>query len=415
MTMKPSRKQFLHSGLGLTAVSALPTIFTRREKSMSEKRHEAFRAANREWIGKSRIDLPTPSLILDLDGFEHNLNHMARHARSSGVDLRPHAKMHKSPQVARRLMESGAIGACAATINEAEMLADAGVNGILITGELVGRDKLRRLVRLVQRAPDTMAVVDHVNHADELSRAAESAGVTIQLMMDVDPVGRRTGVQPGEPALQLARYVATRPGLNLRGVHSYSGASSHVRGFEERKAHSWEVMEAPIQTYNTLRDEGMELEIFSGGSTGTYNIDTEMEEFTELQVGSYLFMDIDYKIIGGQSGEVYDDFHQALRVLGTVISKNHDDRATTDAGIKSFAADRSFGPELVGIDGVNYRFGGDEHGILVFEDPSRQIRRGDKIEFYVPHCDPNVNLYSRLFCMRGDEVEDVWEIAGKHL
>ncbi|MGM0506025.1 MAG: DSD1 family PLP-dependent enzyme [Bacteroidota bacterium] len=413
--MNPSRKQFLHSGLGLTAASALPSIFTRREKSTRERLREARREMDREWIGKSRKDLPTPSLILDLEGFEHNLNKMARHARENGVDLRPHAKMHKSPQVARKLMEAGAIGACAATINEAEMLADAGIDGILITGELVGSNKLRRLVELVRRAPDTMAVVDHVSHADELSRAADSAGVTFQLMMDVDPVGRRTGVQPGEPALQLARYVQTRPGLNLRGVHSYSGASSHVRGFEERKAHSQEVMEAPIQTYNTLRDEGMELEIFSGGSTGTYNIDTEIDGFTELQVGSYLFMDIDYKIIGGQSGPVYDDFHQALRVLGTVVSKNHDDRATIDAGIKSFAADRSFGPELVGVDGVNYGFGGDEHGILSFDDPSRQIRRGDKIELYVPHCDPNVNLYSRLFAMRGDTVEDVWEIAGKHL
>ncbi|MEX2585314.1 MAG: DSD1 family PLP-dependent enzyme [Balneolaceae bacterium] len=414
--MTSSRKEFLNFGLGLAAASAAPTIWSRSVRSGYSEREIGDRLrAGDNLKGMHRNELPTPSLLLDLDKFEYNLNKMSRHAEENSIALRPHAKMHKCAEIARRQRDAGAIGICAATINEAEMLANEGLRGILITSEMVGREKIRRLVALTRQVPDTMSVVDHPRHADQLSEAAVAAGMTLNLMLDVDPIGRRTGVQPGEDAKRLARHVASLPGLQLLGVHSYSGASSHVNGFEERKAHSREVMEAPIRTWRELRQEGMELEIFSGGSTGTYNIDTEIDGFTELQVGSYLFMDIDYKLIGGRSGEVYDDFQQALTVLGTVISKNHEDRATVDSGIKSFATDRSFGPELVGISGVEYQLGGDEHGILLLKNPDREIRRGDRLEFYVPHCDPNVNLYSRLHCMREDTVEDVWQIAGKHL
>jgi 3-hydroxy-D-aspartate aldolase len=154
------------------------------------------------------------------------------------------------------------------------------------------------------------------------------------------------------------------------------------------------------------------MEILSGGSTGTYNIDPEFEGMTELQVGSYIFMDVDYRIIGGKSGPDYDDFGQSLKVIATVISKNHDDRATIDAGFKAFATDRDFGPDIIGISGITYRFGGDEHGILQLDNPSRDVKLGDRLEFVVPHCDPNVNLYDRIYCLRGDEVEDIWPVVG---
>lgn len=414
--MKSSRKEFLKQGISLAVASTVPTILSRSVQSgySEQEINDRFRAGD-NLQGMHRDELPTPSLLLDLDKFEYNLNKMSQHTQENNINLRPHAKMHKCAEIARRQQDAGAIGICAATINEAEMLANEGLHGILITSEMVGREKIRRLVALTQEVPETMSVVDHPRHADQLSEAAVAAGVMLNIMMDIDPIGRRTGVQPGEDAKQLARHIASLPNLQLLGVHSYSGASSHVNGFEERKAHSREVMETPIQTWRQLRQEGMDLEIFSGGSTGTYNIDTEIDGFTELQAGSYIFMGMDYSRIGGRSGEIYDDFQQALTVLGTVISKNHEDRATVDSGIKSFATDRSFGPELVGISGVEYRFGGDEHGILLLENPDRKIQLGDRLEFHVPHCDPNVNLYSRLHCMRGDTVEDVWQIAGKHL
>ena len=170
-------------------------------------------------------------------------------------------------------------------------------------------------------------------------------------------------------------------------------------------------MAPAVRMFAELRQEGLPLELLTGGSTGTYNIDPELNAMTELQVGSYVFMDVDYRRIGGRSGALYDDFRPALTVLATVISKSYRDSATVDAGFKAFATDRKFGPELKDVTGVEYGWGGDEHGILKLVNPSRAIERGDRLEFIVPHCDPNVNLYDRLIGVRGDRVESTWPVA----
>ena len=166
-----------------------------------------------------------------------------------------------------------------------------------------------------------------------------------------------------------------------------------------------------LETFFRMQKAGMAVEIMSGGSTGTYNIDTGLKGMTELQTGSYVFMDVDYRRVGGKSGAVYEDFAPALSVLATVSSKNHADRATVDAGFKAFATDRKFGPEIKGVTGVEYQFNGDEHGALLLNNASREIRLGDRLEFIVPHCDPNVNLYDRIIATRGDKVEAIWPIA----
>jgi D-serine deaminase-like pyridoxal phosphate-dependent protein len=292
-------------------------------------------------------------------------------------------------------------------------MAAAGISGLLITSEMVGTNKTQRLVRLTKKQPDTMSTVDDPGHAEMLSEAAQAAKITLNILVDIDPIGRRTGITPGEPALNLAKKIDQLPGLRLRGVHSYSGASSHVIGFAERQAHSRKVMGPPLETVAAMKSAGLPVEIVSGSCTGTYNIDPFIGGMTEMQVGSYVFMDVDYRLIGGQSGAVYDDFQPSLTVLATVISKVHKDRATIDAGLKAFATDRKFGPQLVGITGVDYGFGGDEHGILDLKDPSREIRLGDRLELIVPHCDPNVNLYDRAYCVRGDDVVEVWRIDGR--
>ena len=180
--------------------------------------------------------------------------------------------------------------------------------------------------------------------SSDLSEAAVAAKVDLNIMIDIDPVGRRTGVQPGEPAIHLAKLVDKLPRLNLRGIHCYSGRSSHVNGFLDRKEHSETVMAAPLETFQKMKKLGLPVEIMSGTSTGTYNIDSSLDGMTEMQVGSYVFMDVDYRRIGGKAGAVYNDFRPALTVLATVISKNYDDRATVDAGLKAFATDRRFGP-----------------------------------------------------------------------
>jgi 3-hydroxy-D-aspartate aldolase len=409
--MKLSRRQILHNGL-----AAAPTIWLAKTRTgythaELDDRLKTGKALN----GLTKADLTTPCLLLDLDLLEANIAKMSAHARAAKINLRPHGKTHKCPEIAQRQLKAGALGLCVATIREAEAMAAAGVRGLLITSELVGKPKIERLLKLTRRAPDTMSVVDNLTHAQQLSEAATSAKLKLNVMLDVDPAGRRTGVPAGERASKLAEQIAKLPGLNLRGIHGYSGASAHVAGFAERRAHSTRVMTPVLDTYRQLRQMGLPLEIMSGGSTGTYNIDPELGGLTELQVGSYVFMDVEYRAIGGQAGAVYEDFAPALTVQATVISKSYDDRATTDAGIKAFASDKpKHPPEIKGVTGVSFGFGGDEHGILSFNHPSREFRLGDRVEFIVPHCDPNANLYNRFYCVRGEQVVDMWRTVGRY-
>lgn len=363
--------------------------------------------------GVYKRDLPTPALLVDLDALDANIRKMAEHAKANGVDLRPHAKTHKTPHIAQRQVAAGALGNCCATIREAEILAAAGIPGLLITSELTGPNKVARLMRLVKKHPDTMAAVDHIWQAEQFSEAAQAAKIDLGVMIDIDPIGRRTGVEPGEKAVELAKQAAKLPRIKVRGVHGYSGASSHVTGFADRRVHSEKVMTPVIDSFRAMQKAGLPAEIMSGASTGTYNIDTDFDGMTELQVGSYVFMDVDYRRIGGQSGEVYEDFKPSLTVLATVVSRNHSDIATIDAGLKAFATDRSFGPDVIGIPGATYGFNGDEHGRLNLKDAARDVKLGEKVELIVPHCDPNVNLYDMMYVCRGDKVVEVWPVAAR--
>ena len=414
--MKLSRRNMLHSGLGFAAMAGVPELMMTQEKTGYahtdiDERIKSGKGLN----GLTKADLTTPALLLDLDLLEANIDKMAKHAKASKINLRPHGKTHKCPEIAHRQIKAGAIGLCVATIREAEAMAGAGINGLLITSELVGKPKIERLIKLVRKSPDTMSVVDNLIHAQQLSDAAVAAKIDLNVMIDIDPAGRRTGVPAGNEAVALAEKVAKLPNLKLRGIHGYSGASAHVSGFEARHDHSKKVMTPIIETFTRLKKMGLPLEILSGGSTGTYNIDPELGGMTELQVGSYVFMDVEYRAIGGKSGAVYEDFQPSLTVMATVISKSYSDRATTDAGIKAFSTDRvKHFPEIKGATGVTLGYGGDEHGILTFNNPSREFNLGDRVEFIIPHCDPNVNLYDRIHCVRGEKLVDVWRTVGRY-
>ena len=410
--MKTTRREYIKEGISIGLSAPLMMV------SASSAAHAAVEIEKQLQSGQTlrgiqKQHLPTPSLVIDLDRLESNIAKMARHARESSINLRPHAKTHKCSEIAKRQLKAGALGVCASTIREAEAMAKAGIGGLLITGEMVGTNKIERLVRLTQKQTDTMSVCDNPAHAEQLSAAAVAAKIQLNVLVDIDPAGRRTGIQAGEPALNLAKQIDQLPGLRLRGVHCYSGPSAHVMGFADRKAHSERVMGPPMESVAAMKGAGLPIEIVSGGSTGTYNVDPGIKGMTELQVGSYIFMDVEYRRIGGKDGEIYEDFQPSLTVLATVISKNHPDRATIDAGIKAVATDRPFGPQVVGIEGVEYSLGGDEHGILTLKDPSREIRLGDRVELLVPHCDPNVNLYERAYCVRGDEVVEAWRIDAR--
>ena len=408
--MRSSRRDLLRVGLH---AAVAPAIMTSRARAYDIGEIEAKLAKGSGIDGVTKDDLPTPALLLDLDAFEANVQRMASHSAEAGLALRPHAKTHKCSEIAKRQVGAGAVGVCVATIREAEALSAAGIGGLLLTSESVGLNKIHRLIRLSARRPDTMAVVDHIDNARQLDEAASAAGLRLNVLIDVDPLGRRTGVPPGPKAVALAESVDRLSSLRLRGVHGYCGASSHVKGFEERKAHSAKYMVPVLESHAAMLKKGLPVEIMSGASTGTYNIDSDLKGMTEMQVGSYALMDVDYRVIGGQGGDIYDDFRPALHVLATVISKNHDDIATVDAGLKAFATDRDFGPEVSRPTGLTYAFRGDEHGALLLADSGREVALGDKIELLVPHCDPNVNLYDRMYCVRGDHVQQVWKIDAR--
>ena len=358
---------------------------------------------------KKILELPTPCLLVDLDRFESNLDKMSRHTRECGIALRPHAKTHKCVNIARRQLEKGAIGVCVATIAEAEVMLRGGIRGLLITGEMVGEPKTSRLIRLLRQAPETMVVVDDVRNVDDLQKAAWGAGIQIRVLIDLDIGQNRTGIQPGPPALALAEHIAHAKNLELEGICAYAGHVAHITGFEDRRAHSRRALARVIETRDLLLRNGHRVKMLTGASTGTYNIDPELEGLTELQSGSYVFMDVEYRRIGAKSGAVYEDFAPSLCVLATVIHRS-DRKAIVDAGLKAFSTDRPFGPEPLELSGVQYEFAGDEHGRLVLENPSRDIQPGEKLRFIIPHCDPTVNLYDRFFCVRGDIVEDEWPI-----
>jgi 3-hydroxy-D-aspartate aldolase len=361
----------------------------------------------------NRHELPTPALLLDLDRFERNVQKMAAFVKAAGKKLRPHAKTHKCPEIARRQVAAGAVGVCVAKVAEAEVMAQAGVRTLLITTEVVGAEKIGRLLSVLERQPEAMVVVDHPDNVRELGAAMSRAQRVLNVLVDVDVGGRRTGVQPGEPAVELARAVVHEPALNLRGLQGYAGHCAHVMGWEERRRSSRRHMGRLMKTRELFEKHGLPVDIVSGGSSGTFDIDSELDGLTELQSGSYCVMDLDYRRIGGKSGSDYDAFEMALSVLTTVISVPSAEMAMVDAGLKAFSTDKPFVPEAIEWPGVEYSWAGDEHGRLTLKEAGRLPNLGDRIEFFPPHCDPTINLYDRLYAMRGDKVEAVWDIAGR--
>ena len=349
----------------------------------------------------AKNQIPTPALLLDLDAFETNLTRMAEHVRLSGRNLRPHAKAHKCVEIAKRQIEAGAIGVCVATVAEAELMSRAGITGLLLTSPAADPRKMARIV-------DTgaMVVVDHVQQVEWYEGAARLAGLDLDVLVDLDVGDHRTGAGSTEQALEIARAVDRAPHLRLRGLQAYSVNGSHAGGFEQRKRVSEAVFRGAAATLDAMAREKLSTEILSGGSTGTWNIDTVLAGLTELQAGSYVMMDLAYRREG-------IDFENALTVLATVVSANHDSFVTVDAGYKAFSTDRGYGPEPAQPPVWNYRWGGDEFGYLDVKNGESRPRLGERIEFIPPHCDPTVNLYDRIYVCRGELVEAVWPVMDR--
>ena len=357
-----------------------------------------------------RGDIPTPALLLDLDAFEDNINKMASHVKSRGKAFRPHGKTHKCPEVAKALIKAGAIGCCAARLSEAEVFAESSIPGLLITTAVIGRDKIARAVALANRAPDTIFVVDDRQNARDINDAAGKRSQPINLAVDL--FFGRTGIAPGQPAVELAQLIDKLPNVTFVGLQSYDGAAAHTTPFEARSARTRTTMAKAVETRAMIERAGIACPLVTGGSTGTYRFDSENPGMTELQPGSFVFMDMEYGTIGGPDGSEYRDFKNALTVVTTVVSRPPG-FAIVDGGYKAFSTDRPFTPQPVGIEGVTYGWAGDEHGRLDLSSASRDLKVGDRVEFIPPHVDPTVNLYDSIHVLRGDLVEAVWPIAAR--
>ncbi len=359
----------------------------------------------------SRSEIPTPALLLDLDAFEANIAKMAKHARDRGKAWRPHGKSKKGPGIAKKMIQAGAAGAGAAKLSEAEVFAAHGVTGLLVTVPVIGAAKIERAAVLAARNPDTIFCVEDPQNVRDLNEAAGACRVKLNVAIDL-LLNDRTGIAPGEPALDLARLIVSQPHLRFAGLQSYDGTAAHVDGFENRKKRSQTTMGLAVETRRLLEKNGIACPWVSGGSTGTYNIDTEIEGVTEIQPGSFIFMDVEYGRIGGQDGPAYRDFENSLSVLTTVISKRPG-VAIVDGGWKAFATDRPFGPEPKNLPGATFSWAGDEHGRLDLSKSSVDLALGRQVEFIPPHCDPTVNLYNNIYGFRGDRHECTWPIAAR--
>ena len=357
-------------------------------------------------------DLPTPALIIDLDILERNLDKMQAHVDQHNMGLRCHTKMHKSPIIAQMQIARGAIGVCCATVSEAEVMAAAGIQDILITSPVVTDDKLQRVIAISKKVSDLQIVVDHAAGASRLNQLAGDQRINV--LVDLDPGMGRTGIAPGEPALALVKHIhESCPQLTFDGLQMYIGNCMHVQGFEARQSKYKHLLQNGIDTVKLVENNGYEVRVFTGGGTGTYDMEPEIGVLSDIQAGSYAFMDVEYRDIGGKDNEqAFTDFEPSLFVLATAISQPNSRMITMDAGIKCLATDTGYA-EFRDIEGVKYFFGGDEHGIVQLNNPSKEIRLGDRLPIITPHCDPTVNLFDYYYPHRDGVVSEIWPISAR--
>ena len=354
-----------------------------------------------------KCEIDTPALLIDLDIMEKNLETMASFFRDKkGLDFRPHYKTPKSPFLAAKEIESGANGISCQKLGEAETLITAGITDLLITNEIVGDYKIKKLISLKKHAPGLMVCVDNIEPAKALSEEALKNGLVMPVLVDVNVGQNRCGVEAGKPAADFAKEVSGLKGLEFKGFQCYHGA---LHTWDQR--HSMEAKLQEIEKCNKLIEktkgemeaQGLNVEIVSGSGTGTYK--WQYPYVTEVQPGSYILMDWKYNISA-------PEFERALSVLTTVMSTPTKDRVVVDAGSKAASTDSGM-PILKDPTGYDYRTAGDEHGILTPKEPSRELTIGDKIELYPSHCDTTINLYDNYYGIRDGEVEIIWPIAGR--
>jgi D-serine deaminase-like pyridoxal phosphate-dependent protein len=350
-------------------------------------------------------EIDTPALILDLDDLEYNLRTMSRFFAGKKVSLRPHSKTHKCPQIARLQLEAGAIGITCAKLGEAEVMARAGIQNILIANQVSGAVKLGRLVDLA-RICNLMVAVDDIEGVRQLGEACRAAGVKVSVLIEVNIGMGRCGVEPGEPTLKLARFIQGQKALQFKGLMGYEGHLVMIPDLTERTAKVTAAFGLLKSTKELLESHGLAVEIVSGGGTGTFDITAGCEPVTEIQAGSYVFMDATYAAIR-------PEFRVSLTMLTSVVSRPEPGHLALDAGLKTIS--REFGlPAPIGLPGATVRYLSEEHLVVDLADPAAvSLKAGDKVFVMPTHCCTTTNLHNTLHVVRAGRLVDLWPIAAR--
>lgn len=355
-------------------------------------------------IGLSIEQLPTPALVLGYEAFMYNIQTMSNYLAKVKTNIRPHAKTHKTPAIAHIQMSAGAIGLCCATVGEAEIMAYSGIGNILIANEVIGEAAIRRVVNLARHAK-IMVVIDQLENARDISAAAVQYGAVLDVLVDLDVGLGRCGIRDEEHLVDLAKQVGKLPGLSFRGVFGYEGQVQFLPDRGERTKQGQAANDRLVRAAKAISSTGLQVDIVSGAGTGTYDIAAEFPGITEIQAGSYIFMDGTYQKLGLP-------FKQSLTVLSTVVSRPTDELVIFDVGMKGISPER-FNPFVKGYESmIDVKKLSEEHAIAHIQggiDP----RPGDKVHLIPSHCCTTVNLYNNIFVTRDGRVEAIWPISAR--
>ncbi len=364
--------------------------------------------------GQPLAAVSTPALLIDLDAFDSNLKQMAGLAGAGGAALRPHAKAHKSVSIAQRQVAAGAVGICCQKLTEAYPFAAAGIASIHLSNEFIGADKAAMAAELAGWTRLSLCV-DDARQVHEVGAAAAQAGVKIDVLPEVDAGQGRCGVSSADALMALVEAIDTYPALRFAGLQGYHGGAQHVRGWQQRREAAQRAAELTAGYLRNLEARGLRCEVVTGGGTGTAEFDIASGVYTEIQPGSYLFMDADY---GANEWSGAFRPEHSLFIAATVMSAARPGHAVCDVGLKTVAVDSGLPrvwPRQAGDASLSYVAANDEHGVLEVAEDAGHDPFGERIWLVPGHCDPTVNLYDAYVCVRGGVVEAVWAIEGRGL
>ena len=363
--------------------------------------------------GMDEADIQTPCLILDLDALERNVRKMGDYAKTHGMRHRAHGKMHKSVDVLKLQQDLGAaVGVCCQKVSEAEVFARGGIKDVMVSNQVTGSAKIKRLANMPKLGCRVLVCVDDPENVKALSDAAMTAGTEIEALVEIDCGAGRCGVNTTQDVVNIAKLIDAAPGLKFAGIQAYQGAMQHMDLFSDRK----EKLDAAIaqvgDAVNGLKSNGLDCDIVGGGGTGSYYFESNSNVYNELQCGSYAFMDADYGRILDENGKRIDDgeWENALFILTTVMSHSKADKAIVDAGLKAQSVDSGL-PFIYGRDDVEYMKCSDEHGVVA--DPNGALSVNDKLKLVPGHCDPTCNVHDWYVGVRGGKVETVWPVSAR--